>query len=149
MLEATEASRMHVLERVSRVFNAMKALGFSMCLDDFGAGAASFQYLRALDVDHVTIDGTYTRRLLSSERDSLLLRKLCDLCADLKIETIAEMVELEDQVDKLRSIGAQMGQGYMLGRPAPRSEEHTSELQSLMRISYAVFCLKNKITHNL
>src|SRR3546814_16337561 len=88
MLEATEASRMHVLERVSRVFNAMKALGFSMCLDDFGAGAASFQYLRALDVDYVKIDGTYTRRLLSSERDSLLLRKPCDLCADRKIETI-------------------------------------------------------------
>src|SRR3546814_3541717 len=85
MFEATESSRMHDLERVSRVFNAMKALGFSMCLDDFGAGAASFQYLRALDVDYVKIDGTYTRR---------------------------------------------------------RSEEHTSELQSLMRISYAVFCLK-------
>src|SRR3546814_7024257 len=53
MFEATESSRMHDLERVSRVFNAMKALGFSMCLDDFGAGAASFQYLRALDVDYV------------------------------------------------------------------------------------------------
>src|SRR3546814_6833498 len=105
MFEATESSRMHDLERVSRVFNAMKALGFSMCLDDFGAGAASFQYLRALDVDYVKIDGTYTRRLLSSERDSLLLRRLCDLCADLKLETIAE-----------------------------RSEEHTSELQSLMRL---------------
>src|SRR3546814_16277744 len=91
-----------------------------MCLDDFGAGAASFQYLRALDVDYVKIDGTYTRRLLSSERDSLLLRKLCDLCADLKIETIAEMVELEDPVDKLRSLGVKMGQGYLLGRPAPQ-----------------------------
>src|SRR3546814_1437156 len=106
--------------RVSRVFNAMKALGCSMGLDDVGAGAAAFQYLRALDVDYVKIDGTYTRRLLSSERDSLLLRKLCDLCADLKIETIAEMVELEDQVDKLRSLGVKMGQGYLLGRPAPQ-----------------------------
>src|SRR3546814_11126418 len=98
----------------------MKALGFSMCLDDFGAGAASFQYLRALDVDYVKIDGTYTRRLLSSERDSLLLRKLCDLCADLKIETIAEMVELEDQVAKPRSLGVKMGHGYLLGRPPPK-----------------------------
>src|SRR3546814_112541 len=46
MFEATESSRMHDLARVSRVLNAMTALGFSMCLDDFGAGAASFQYLR-------------------------------------------------------------------------------------------------------
>src|SRR3546814_20907259 len=79
MFEATESSRMHDLERVSRVFNAMKALGFSMCLDDFGAGADSFQYLRALDVDYVKIDGIYTRRLLSSDRDSRLLRTLSEI----------------------------------------------------------------------
>jgi EAL domain-containing protein (putative c-di-GMP-specific phosphodiesterase class I) len=120
MFEATESSRMHDLERVSRVFNAMKTRGFSMCLDDFGAGAASFQYLRALEVDYVKIDGTYTRRVLSSDRDSLLLRNLCDLCADLNIKTIAEMVELDDQVAKLRSLGVHMGQGYLLGRPAPQ-----------------------------
>lgn len=120
LFEATESSRMHDLERVSRVFNAMKGLGFSMCLDDFGAGAASFQYLRALEVDYVKIDGTYTRRLLSSDRDSLLLRNLCELCADLNIKTIAEMVELDDQVDELRRLGVHMGQGYLLGRPAPQ-----------------------------
>jgi len=120
MFEATESSRMHDLERVSRVFIAMKKLGFSMCLDDFGAGAASFQYLRALEVDYVKIDGTYTRRLLSSDRDSLMLRNLCDLCADLNIKTIAEMVELDDQIAKLRSLGVHMGQGYLLGQPAPQ-----------------------------
>ncbi len=120
MFEATESSRMHDLERVSRVFNTIKQLGFSMCLDDFGAGAASFQYLRALEVDYVKIDGTYTRRLLSSDRDSLMLRNLCELCRDLKIETIAEMIELDDQIERLRSLGVQMGQGYLLGQPAPQ-----------------------------
>ncbi len=120
MFEATESSRMHDLERVSRVFIAMKKLGFSMCLDDFGAGAASFQYLRALEVDYVKIDGTYTRRLLSSDRDSLMLRNLCELCGDLNIKTIAEMIELDDQVTKLRSLGVHMGQGYLLGQPTPQ-----------------------------
>lgn len=120
MFEATESSRMHDLDRVSRVFIAMKKLGFSMCLDDFGAGAASFQYLRALEVDYVKIDGTYTRRLLTSDRDSLMLRNLCDLCSGLNIRTIAEMVELDDQVGKLRSLGVHLGQGYLLGQPAPQ-----------------------------
>jgi EAL domain-containing protein (putative c-di-GMP-specific phosphodiesterase class I) len=120
LFEATESSRMHDLERVARVFNILKGRGFSLCLDDFGAGAASFQYLRALEVDYVKIDGTYTRRLLSSDRDSLLLRNLCDLCADLKIKTIAEMVELEDQVERLRRLGVTLGQGYLLGRPSPQ-----------------------------
>ena len=120
MFEATESSRMHDLERVSKVFIAMKQLGFSMCLDDFGAGAASFQYLRALEVDYVKIDGTYTRRLLTSDRDSLMLRNLCELCAGLNIKTIAEMVELEDQVGELQSLGVHLGQGYLLGQPAPQ-----------------------------
>ncbi len=120
MFEATESSRIHDLERVSRVFQDLKQLGFSMCLDDFGAGAASFQYLRALEVDFVKIDGTYTRRLLDSDRDSLLIRNLCELCRDLNIKTIAEMVELEAQVDELRSLGIHMGQGYLLGKPAPQ-----------------------------
>jgi EAL domain-containing protein (putative c-di-GMP-specific phosphodiesterase class I) len=120
MFEATESSRMHDLERVSKVFLALKELGFSMCLDDFGAGAASFQYLRALEVDYVKIDGTYTRRLLSSDRDSLMLRNLCELCRDLKIKTIAEMVELDAQVDRLRGLGVHLGQGYLLGQPMPQ-----------------------------
>ncbi|WP_299617582.1 EAL domain-containing protein [Pelagibius sp.] len=120
MFEATESSRIYDLERVSRVFQALKQLGFSMCLDDFGAGAASFQYLRALEVDYVKIDGTYTRRLLSSDRDTLLLRNLCELCRDLKIKTIAEMVELDEQIAKLRSLGVHLGQGYLLGAPAPQ-----------------------------
>ena len=120
MFEATESSRIYDLERVSRVFQALKQLGFSMCLDDFGAGAASFQYLRALEVDFVKIDGTYTRRLLDSDRDSLMLRNLCELCGDLKIQTIAEMVELEEQVAALRSLGVHMGQGYLFGIPTPR-----------------------------
>lgn len=120
MFEATESSRIHDLERVSRVFKDLKQLGFSMCLDDFGAGAASFQYLRALEVDFVKIDGTYTRRLLDSDRDSLLIRNLCELCRDLNIKTIAEMVELEEQVEELRGLGIHMGQGYLLGKPAPQ-----------------------------
>ena len=120
MFEATESSRIYDLDRVSRVFRALKQLGFSMCLDDFGAGAASFQYLRALEVDYVKIDGTYTRRLLTSDRDSLLLRNLCDLCRDLNIQTIAEMVELEDQIAELRKLGVHMGQGYLFGVPAPQ-----------------------------
>ncbi|WP_420346136.1 EAL domain-containing protein [Pelagibius sp.] len=120
MFEATESSRIYDLERVSNVFQTLKELGFSMCLDDFGAGAASFQYLRALEVDYVKIDGTYTRRLLSSDRDTLMLRNLCDLCRDLRIKTIAEMIELEEQVAKLRALGVHMGQGYLLGPPAPQ-----------------------------
>src|SRR3546814_8690318 len=44
--------------------------------------------------------------------------------------------------------GGDRGQAYRRpAAPAHRSEEHTSELQSLMRISYAVFCLKKKNTH--
>src|SRR3546814_5867459 len=55
----------------------------------------------------------------------------------------AVRAEAED-VGKQRAQGGIDGGGGRISHEHIRSEEHTSELQSLMRISYAVFCLKNK-----
>src|SRR3546814_6923996 len=71
---------------------------------------------------------------------------------------LCPVVRLDARVLRIRTIEAGTGVGYGLDHIAPapqrlatialgyadRSEEHTSELQSLMRISYAVFCLKKK-----
>src|SRR3546814_5721883 len=49
-----------------------------------------------------------------------------------------------EELDRLARLGLRPGKGQEPPVHAARSEEHTSELQSLMRISYAVFCLKKK-----
>src|SRR3546814_4776967 len=60
-------------------------------------------------------------------------------------------VSVSDRSDQCRKCGRCSGRVILIGAiPAGRrSEEHTSELQSLMRISYAVFCLKKKNTTQL
>lgn len=117
LFEVTESAEIIDLAGVDEVLQQIRGMGFQVCLDDFGAGAASFQYLQALTVDFVKIDGAYVRRLGESERDRHMLAAITAMCADLKVGVIAEMVETEDQARLLRELGATHAQGYLFGKP--------------------------------
>jgi EAL domain-containing protein (putative c-di-GMP-specific phosphodiesterase class I) len=104
--------------------NAVRQLredGHFVCLDDFGAGAASFPYLQALEIDYVKIDGAYVKALQTQgqDRDRAILKGMVWLCKELNIGTVAEMVETEDQARLLLDFGIDYGQGYLFGRPEP------------------------------
>jgi EAL domain-containing protein (putative c-di-GMP-specific phosphodiesterase class I)/GGDEF domain-containing protein len=116
-LEITESAQLKELSETNKVLQEIRRRGFQVCLDDFGAGSASFQYLQALSVDFVKIDGAYTRRLGKSPKDDAMIRGLVRLCDDLKIGTIAEMVETRDQAERLRAIGVTLAQGWYYGKP--------------------------------
>lgn len=117
--EITESSEISDLPAADVAIRKLRAMGHHVCLDDFGAGAASFPYLRALDVDGVKIDGDYVRQALSNKRDAHLLRAMAGLCRDLDVVTIAEMVETQQHVDHLLKLGVDKGQGWLFGRPTP------------------------------
>ena len=118
-LEITESVQLRDLVRAERVVQEVRRRGFAVYLDDFGAGAASFQYLQALTIDGVKIDGTYIKRIGGSQRDDALVRGIVQLCGDLKIATVGEMVETTDQNNFLRSVGVTLGQGWLFGKPSP------------------------------
>lgn len=118
LFEITETAEIRRLDIVNNVLQSLRAHGFPICLDDFGAGAASFQYLHALTVDYVKIDGSYVARICERPRDEIMLRSLVSLCRDLGVRTIAEMVEEDRQAEKLLEIGVEFGQGFLFGRPA-------------------------------
>ncbi len=122
IIEITESSRIDNLQKAGHQIDMLRSEGFKVCLDDFGAGSASFQYLQALHVDYLKIDGQYTRRILVSERDSVMVKNLISMCRDLNIQVIAEMVEEEEQLYRLRQLGAEYAQGYLFARPAPKPE---------------------------
>src|SRR3546814_4094781 len=87
------------------------------------------------------IDQSFVRGAASAgNRNAAIIKAIVTLAETLGMETTAEGVELKDELALIRELGCSHIQGYIYGR----SEEHTSELQSLMRISYAVFCLKKK-----
>ncbi|PHS27675.1 MAG: hypothetical protein COA84_03990 [Robiginitomaculum sp.] len=117
MLEITESSIIEDLDQADRVIQKIRKLGHQVCLDDFGAGAASFQYMRALTVDFIKIDGAYVRTALKRQREAMLLKAMAGLAHDLNIGTIAESIETEEQSAMLLKLGIDQGQGYLFGRP--------------------------------
>lgn len=116
-LEITESAEITNLDALSKVISEVRGMGFKIYLDDFGAGAAGFRYLRELVVDGVKIDGDYVRDALVNTKTRTFLRSIVMLCNDLGIETIAEWVETEEQAEFLKSLGVTYAQGYLFGRP--------------------------------
>ncbi len=118
-LEITESAKIHDLDALGEAINEMRSIGFRVYLDDFGAGAAGFQYLKKLKVDALKIDGTYIRDSLTNMEDRAFLRSMVTLCRDLNIETVGEWVETKEHAALLESMGVDFGQGYFFGKPSP------------------------------
>jgi EAL domain-containing protein (putative c-di-GMP-specific phosphodiesterase class I) len=122
MFEITESSHIHDLSKVNASISDLRKDGYQIALDDFGAGSASFQYLQQLEIDYLKIDGKYIRKIMTSQRDLAMVKNLAQMCADLGIKVVAEFVEDEEQLEALRSMGIQYGQGYLFGKPRPKTD---------------------------
>lgn len=120
--EITESYHIDNLHEVSEALAKIKDLGFKIALDDFGAGAASFEYLLDLNVDYVKIDGKYIKNIVTSEKDQTIVKNIANMCADLKIEVIAEYVEDEEIIQILKDFGITYGQGYHYSKPRPQPD---------------------------
>jgi EAL domain-containing protein (putative c-di-GMP-specific phosphodiesterase class I)/GGDEF domain-containing protein len=117
MFEVTESAKITDLESTNKFLQSLRGLGHHVCLDDFGAGAAAFQYLRALEVDYVKIDGIYVREAFTTPNGKVFLKSMASLCSDLAIQTVGEFVETEEVSDFLHQVGVNYGQGYLFGKP--------------------------------
>jgi EAL domain-containing protein (putative c-di-GMP-specific phosphodiesterase class I) len=119
LLEVTESALIDRKEEVARFLQALRRKGFKICLDDFGAGASSFDYLNAFAVDFIKIDGKYVRGMIEGERERAVITAMTDLARQLSISVIAEQTETEAQCEALRTLGVEFAQGYLFGKPAP------------------------------
>ncbi|MEA4837521.1 MAG: EAL domain-containing protein [Rhodospirillaceae bacterium] len=118
MFEITESSRMSDLESANRFIQALRARRYSVCLDDFGAGAVSFQYLSVLDVDVVKLDGSAIRNAQRAPKGRAFLSSLTELCRRMDVQTVAEMIDTPETLEFCRDCGCNYVQGYLFGRPA-------------------------------
>ena len=117
IFEITESSHIIDLDKVNEFIHLLQERGFQVALDDFGAGAASLEYLQKLHIDYVKIDGNYIRKIQHSQRDQAMVRNIVKMCKDLNTLVIAEFVETEEQFHILKEMGVDYGQGYLFGRP--------------------------------
>lgn len=131
ILEITESAAIDDLAHANRHIQALRGVGSVVCLDDFGAGAASLAYLQTLTVDVVKIDGRYVRDLAGGGRDAALVRHLVQLCRDLKVRTVAEMVETKEVEKAVQEAGVDYAQGWYYGRPADTPEPPTKHVAVL------------------
>lgn len=116
MFEITQSTRIKDLDTAANFVHTLQNAGYVIALDDFGAGAASLQFLKKLNPNFVKIDGQYIRRILKSDRDEIMVRGLTKMCKEYKTKLIAEFVEEQEQVDLLTEMGVQYGQGYLFGK---------------------------------
>ena len=80
------------------------------------AGAASLAYLQQLTLDLVKIDGRYIRDLAHGGREATFVKHLVNMCAELNVRTLAEMVETPEAEDAVRRAGVHYAQGWLYGR---------------------------------
>lgn len=122
MFEITESANIQELDRVNEYIKILHDGGFKVCLDDFGAGSASFQYLHKLHVDYVKLDGGYTENIIGNKRDETMVRNLAQLCRDLNVKIVAERVETGEEAKMLSKMGIDYGQGYWFSKPVAKPE---------------------------
>ena len=119
-LEITETASIADLEGAQKRLARIRKAGFRVYLDDFGVGASCFDYLNHLTVDGVKIDGGFVMRACEDEKSRTLIRHLVDMCAGLKLKTVAERVETGQVAELMVGLGVDLGQGWFYGKPEPR-----------------------------
>lgn len=117
LFEITESARMTDLVAAGRFVEGLRRAGYHVCLDDFGSGAASFQYLSSLEVDIVKFDGSAIRNAEKAHKGAAFLGALTDLCRRLGVKTVAEMVDTPERFAFCRDCGCDYIQGYLFGKP--------------------------------
>lgn len=117
--EITETAAVTRLTEAARTLQRLVEQGCRFALDDFGAGVASFAYLKALPLQFLKIDGQLIRGLLNDPRDHALVGALQQIGQAYGLKTIAEHVQDVALLEPLRKLGIDAAQGYVLSEPRP------------------------------
>jgi Amt family ammonium transporter len=117
--EITETAAVANLEQAAMFIKAIKAKGCRFALDDFGSGLSSFAYLKQLPVDYLKIDGSFVRVMHTDPVAYAMVQAINTVGHVMGIQTIAEYVENEEIIKRLRELDVDFAQGYAVGRPQP------------------------------
>ena len=116
-LEVTESTVMEHSDRSMKVLSELDRVGVSLSTDDFGTGYSSLSYLQKFPFDRLKIDRSFIKIMDTDEKSGAIVKTILMLGENLNIEVVAEGIETAGQLEKLRSLGCKMGQGYFFSRP--------------------------------
>ncbi|KPL60385.1 histidine kinase [Rossellomorea vietnamensis] len=127
-LEITE-SIMQDFEISTKVLNKLKKVGVMISMDDFGTGYSSLSNLRHLPIDSIKIDKSFVDDIMEDSNQVSIVKAIIDMSQNMNFTTIAEGIEMENQMLFLKRNGCQIGQGYHFSRPLPPSELRLSLIE--------------------
>ena len=117
-IEITEGVFVSESDATDRQFALIKKLGVRLVLDDFGTGYSSLGYLKRAPFDKIKIDQSFVRGAsLGENRNAAIIKAIVTLAEALNLETTAEGVETQDEIDFIRNLGCSHIQGFVFGRP--------------------------------
>ncbi|MFN2491790.1 MAG: EAL domain-containing protein [Pyrinomonadaceae bacterium] len=117
-LELTETSIMEDPKSAARLLGDIRSMGVKIAIDDFGTGYSSLSYLRRLPIDTVKLDRSFVNGVTAHPDDAALVMAIVTLAHNLRLRVIAEGVETEEQLNFLRLLRCDQGQGYFFDKPA-------------------------------
>jgi EAL domain-containing protein (putative c-di-GMP-specific phosphodiesterase class I) len=112
-IEVTESALVAASEGNSQIMHAIKALGVTISVDDFGTGVSTLSYLKNFPVDVLKLDATLIRNLPGDEEDVAIVTAIIKLALDLHIKVVAEGVETIEQLSFLRTTSCHTMQGFL------------------------------------
>ena len=116
-LEVTESTIMENADTALSVLNELNSLGVSFSTDDFGTGYSSLSYLHQFPFKRIKIDRSFIGKMDTDRKSEAIVRTILLLGENLDIEVVAEGIETEKQLEKLRILGCKLGQGYLFSKP--------------------------------
>jgi diguanylate cyclase (GGDEF)-like protein len=115
--EITESAAMQNSQQYLGALQALRQLGSRILIDDFGTGYSSLSYLKNLPVDTLKIDRAFVRDMVQDTNDAAIVRAIVAVAKSLGLQIVAEGIESEEQLEALRRLDCECGQGFYLSPP--------------------------------
>jgi len=117
-IELTESTTQDGIERVAEKIDRFRGMGISIALDGFGTGYSCLGYLPRLGFNSIKIDRSFLNDLMVHSETQAFAQSIVTMAHNLKMRVVVEGIESVEQLDLIRSLGANEAQGYLLGRPS-------------------------------
>jgi|GEM_PF-2333799 len=121
-LEITESAMAKNLKNTARVLKELSQIGVSIALDDFGTGYSSLSYLHEFPISTLKIDRSFITRMSEESDGAEIVRAIIALARNMQMRVVAEGIETLEQLEQLRQMNCDLGQGFLFSQAIPASE---------------------------
>ena len=124
-LELTERTVVADIDQTLETMQQLKSMGFIFSIDDFGTGYSSLAYLKQMPVDIIKIDRSFVSGMHDNTADMQIVSSTIAMVQKLGMKVVAEGVETSAQLQLLKDLNCEIGQGYFISRPIPEKDLYT------------------------